>query len=137
MVSEHFPLQTLWANIFYFCRFLFSEKKNRVVTFQKFSVYFCAKFVEKGCISDFLSEKYPIWKKKSSKTESGRWRYWSFKIYNFSGFFLRTVTWFIFVAVGGKIFPIKLHIWVPLTISPNFKKKISWNGVWKVKLWAF
>jgi hypothetical protein len=50
--------QTLWANIF--ADFFFGEEKKRAATFSKFSVYFCAKFVEKGCISEFLSEKHPI-----------------------------------------------------------------------------
>jgi hypothetical protein len=53
--------QTLWANIFYFCRFFFfRRRKKRAATFSKFSVYLCEKFVEKGCISEFLSEKHPI-----------------------------------------------------------------------------
>jgi hypothetical protein len=49
--------QTLWANIF--ADFFFGEEKKRAATFSKFSVYFCAKFAEKGCISEFLSEKHP------------------------------------------------------------------------------
>jgi hypothetical protein len=52
--------QTLWANIFYFCRFIFRSRKKRVATFLNFSVYFYEKFVEKGCIYEFLSEKHPI-----------------------------------------------------------------------------
>ena len=48
------------ATIFYFCRlFFFQRRKKRAATFQTFSVYFYAKFVEKGCISQFLSEKHP------------------------------------------------------------------------------
>jgi choline-glycine betaine transporter len=39
--------------------FFFRRRKKRVVTFQKFSVYLCAKFAETGCISEFLSEKHP------------------------------------------------------------------------------
>jgi hypothetical protein len=60
VVSEHFPWQTLWANIFIFADFFFSEKKKRAMIFQKFAVYFYAKFAEKGCMSEFLSEKNPI-----------------------------------------------------------------------------
>ena len=45
------------GNYFLFLQIFFSEK--RAATFQKFSVYFGAKFVEKGCISEFLSEKHP------------------------------------------------------------------------------
>jgi hypothetical protein len=56
--------QTLWANIFYFCRFFFRRRKKRAATFLKFSVYFCAKFAENGCIYEFLSKKHPSLKKK-------------------------------------------------------------------------
>jgi hypothetical protein len=55
--------------------FFFRRRKKRAATFQKFSVYFCEKFVETGCISEFLSEKHPSKKKKSSETESGKSRY--------------------------------------------------------------
>ena len=121
---------------FIFADFFVQRRKKRVATFQTFSVYFCEKFAEKDCRSEFLSEKHPIWKKKSSRTESGRSRYCGFKICNFSGFFLRTAAWFvfIFVAFEGRICQNKLQIWVILTISPNFKKKISRNGVREVKL---
>jgi hypothetical protein len=44
---------------FFFADFFFGEEKKRVATFQKIYVYFCAKFVETGCISEFLSEKHP------------------------------------------------------------------------------
>jgi hypothetical protein len=40
------------------CRFCFSKKKKGVATFQKFSVYFCKKISEIGCIYKFLSEKH-------------------------------------------------------------------------------
>jgi hypothetical protein len=40
--------------------FFFSERKKRAATLLKFSVYFCEKFAEKGCISEFLSENHPI-----------------------------------------------------------------------------
>jgi hypothetical protein len=36
------------------------SKKKRAETFLKFLVYFCENFAEKGCISEFLSEKHPI-----------------------------------------------------------------------------
>jgi hypothetical protein len=45
---------------FIFADFFFRRRKKRAATFQTFSVYFCAKFAEKGCISEFLSEKHPI-----------------------------------------------------------------------------
>jgi hypothetical protein len=46
------------GNYFLFLQiFFFSEK--RAATFQTFSIYFCTKFAEKGCISEFLSEKHP------------------------------------------------------------------------------
>jgi hypothetical protein len=44
---------------FIFADFFFRRRKKRAATFLKFLVYFCAKFVEKGCISEFLSEKHP------------------------------------------------------------------------------
>jgi hypothetical protein len=47
------------GNYFYFCRFFFRTRKKRAATFQTFSVYFCLKFAEKGCRSEFLSEKHP------------------------------------------------------------------------------
>jgi hypothetical protein len=46
----------LFLQIFFF---FFRRRKKRAATFQTFSVYFCAKFAEKGCISEFLSEKHP------------------------------------------------------------------------------
>jgi hypothetical protein len=54
--------QTLWANIFYFCRFFFfflEKKKEGRDILRSFQVYLCEKFAEKGCISEFLSEKHP------------------------------------------------------------------------------
>jgi hypothetical protein len=45
---------------FIFADFFFRRRKKRAATFSKFSVYFCEKFAEKGCISEFLSEKHPI-----------------------------------------------------------------------------
>jgi hypothetical protein len=66
------------GNYFLFLQiFFFRRRKKRAATFQTFSVYFCEKFVEKGCRSEFLSEKHPSKKKKkkSSETESGRSRY--------------------------------------------------------------
>jgi hypothetical protein len=48
------------GNYFLFLQIFFRRRKKRATTFQKFSVYFCEKFAEKGCISEFLSEKHPI-----------------------------------------------------------------------------
>ena len=50
---------------FLFLQIFFQRRKKRAATFQKISVYFCAKFVETGCRSEFLSEKYPSWKEKN------------------------------------------------------------------------
>jgi hypothetical protein len=47
------------GNYFLFLQIFFRRRKKRAATFQKFSVYFCTKFPEKGCISEFLSEKHP------------------------------------------------------------------------------
>jgi hypothetical protein len=44
---------------FIFADFFFRRRKKRAATFQTFSVYFCEKFAENGCISEFLSEKHP------------------------------------------------------------------------------
>jgi hypothetical protein len=44
---------------FIFADFFFRRRKKRAATFQKFLVYFCEKFAETGCISEFLSEKHP------------------------------------------------------------------------------
>ena len=138
MVSEHFPGPELWTTIFYFCRFFFGEKKRGPRHSRHFQ-YIFVQNLQKIVLSLSSSQKNTQVKKKSSETESGRSRYWGFKICNFSGFFLRTAASFVFISVafGGRICPNKLHIWVLLTISPNFKKKISRNGVREVKLWAF
>jgi hypothetical protein len=40
--------------------FFFRSRKKRAATLSKFLVYFGAKFAEKGCRSEFLSEKHPI-----------------------------------------------------------------------------
>jgi hypothetical protein len=40
---------------FIFADFFFRRRKKRAAKFQNFLVYFCEKFVEKGCISEFLS----------------------------------------------------------------------------------
>jgi hypothetical protein len=49
------------GNYFLFLQiFFFRRRKKRAAKFQTFSVYFYAKFAEKGCISEFLSEKHPI-----------------------------------------------------------------------------
>jgi hypothetical protein len=45
---------------FIFVDFFFQRRKKRAVTLQTFLVYFCEKFAEKGCRSEFLSEKHPI-----------------------------------------------------------------------------
>ena len=45
---------------FLFLQIFFRSRKKRAVTLSKFSVYFGAKFAEKGCISELLSEKRPI-----------------------------------------------------------------------------
>jgi hypothetical protein len=88
VVSEHFPWPELWANIFYFCRFFFSEKKKEGRDIPEFSVYFCEKFAEKGCISEFLSEKHPSLKKKNRPKRSPEGQDIEvLKSANFQGFF--------------------------------------------------
>jgi hypothetical protein len=52
-------LADIVGKYFLFLQIFFSEKKKRAATFQKFLVYFCEKFAETGCISEFLSEKHP------------------------------------------------------------------------------
>jgi hypothetical protein len=53
------------GNYFLFLQiFFFRRRKNRAATFQTFSVYFCEKFAEKGCISEFPLRKTPKLKKK-------------------------------------------------------------------------
>ena len=47
-------------NYFLFLQIFFRRRKKRAATFQTFLVYFCTKFPEKGCRSEFLSEKHPI-----------------------------------------------------------------------------
>jgi hypothetical protein len=49
--------------------FFFGEEKKRAATFQKFSLYFCAKFVEKGCILS-SSQKNIQFKKKNRPKRS-------------------------------------------------------------------
>jgi hypothetical protein len=53
-----------------------------------------AKFTEKYSIFEFLSEKYPISKRKSSETEFRKSSYDHFKINKISVFFPKTVTRF-------------------------------------------
>jgi hypothetical protein len=60
VVSEHFPWADIVGKYFLFLQiFFFGEEKRGPRHSQKFSVYFCEKFAEKGCISEFLSEKHP------------------------------------------------------------------------------
>jgi hypothetical protein len=56
-------LANIEGKYFLFLQFFFREEKKRAATFQKFLVYFCAKFVETGCRSDFLSENTQVGKK--------------------------------------------------------------------------
>jgi hypothetical protein len=46
------------GNFLFFADFFGEEKEGH--KFQTIYVYFCAKFAEMGCISEFLSEKNPI-----------------------------------------------------------------------------
>jgi hypothetical protein len=52
-------LADIVGKYFLFLQIFFRRRKKRAATFQKISVYFCEKFVETGCISEFLSEKHP------------------------------------------------------------------------------
>ena len=55
-------------------------------SFRSILDYFCAYLAKHNCISEFLSQKYVIWKKKSSKSESVWGRYRWFNISYFSEF---------------------------------------------------
>jgi hypothetical protein len=48
------------GQIFFIFADFFFQKKKEGRALSKFLVYFCEKFVEKGCISEFLSYKHPI-----------------------------------------------------------------------------
>jgi hypothetical protein len=52
-------LADIVGKYFLFLQIFFRRRKKRAATFHKFSVYFCEKFVETDCISEFLSEKHP------------------------------------------------------------------------------
>jgi hypothetical protein len=87
VVSEHFPWADIVGKYFYFCRFFFRSRKKRAATFSKFLVYLCVKFAEKGCISEFFSEKHPIKKKNRPKWSPEGQDIEVLKSANFQGFF--------------------------------------------------
>jgi hypothetical protein len=67
LVSEHFPWQGIVGKFFlFFADFFFGEEKEGR-DIPEIYVYLCAKFAEIGCISEFLSEKHPIKKKKKNR----------------------------------------------------------------------
>jgi hypothetical protein len=59
VVSEHFPWADIVGKYFLFLQIFFSEKKKEGRDILEVFGIFCAKFAEKGCISEFLSEKHP------------------------------------------------------------------------------
>jgi hypothetical protein len=60
VVSEHFPWADIVGKYFLFLQIFFSEQKKEGRDILEFLVYLCIKFAEKGCISEFLSEKHLI-----------------------------------------------------------------------------
>jgi hypothetical protein len=88
--------QTLWANIFYFCRFFFRRRKKRAATFSKFSVYL-HKNLQKRVVYLSSSQKNTQFKKKNRpKRSPGSQDIEVLKSANFQGFFRRTATRFFF-----------------------------------------
>jgi hypothetical protein len=59
--------QTLWAHIFYFCRFFFGVEKRGLQYSQSFWYIYVQHLQKKGCISEFISEKHPILKKQIAR----------------------------------------------------------------------
>jgi hypothetical protein len=87
VVSEHFPWQTLWANIFYFCRFFFRRRKKRAATFQKFSVYFCENLQKQVVYLSSSQKNTQVEKKNRLKRSPGSQDIEVLKSANFQGFF--------------------------------------------------
>jgi hypothetical protein len=72
LVSEHFPGPKKGIFVFSFCRIFFLGKKKRAAHFRFRSKVLRAEFGKKNWVFEFLSEKYPISKKKSAETEFGK-----------------------------------------------------------------
>jgi hypothetical protein len=73
LVSEHFPWPKKGRFVFSFCRIFFLGKKKRAAHFRFRSKVLIAEFGKKNWVFEFLSEKYPISKKKkSAETEFGK-----------------------------------------------------------------
>jgi hypothetical protein len=71
VVSEHFPWPKKGRFVFFLQNF-FLGKKKRAAHFRFISKVLRAEFVKKNWVFEFLSEKYPISKKKSAETEFGK-----------------------------------------------------------------
>jgi hypothetical protein len=103
VVSEHFPWQTLWANIFYFCRFFFGEEK-RGLRHSKTFRYISVQNLQKQVVYLSSSQKNTQVEKKNRLKRSPEGQDIEvLKSAIFSGFFPRTAMRFvfIFVVVGG------------------------------------
>ena len=92
--------------------------KKRATHIKRHSDIFWEKFAETNWIFEFLSGKYPISKKKLSKTESGKCSHDRFKINKISMFFENNRTIF---KVSYQIYLDLLHYkkrkWICLDIS--------------------
>jgi hypothetical protein len=98
---------------FFFLQIFFSEKKKRVATFQMIYVGFGEKFAKNGCISEFLSEKTQLKKKKNRlKRSPGSQVICILKSAIFIFFFSADdrVIFLIYVASGDEFKKNKLHI---------------------------
>jgi hypothetical protein len=113
VVSEHFPWQTLWANIFYFCRFFFLEEKRGSRHSRNFW-YISVKNLQKQVVYLSSSQKNTqVEKKNRPKRSPGSQDIEVLKSAIFQGFFRgrrRDFFFLFFVASGGRIFPNKLQI---------------------------
>jgi hypothetical protein len=72
LVSEHFPWPKKGRFVLSFCRNFFLGKKKRAAHFRLRFKVLRAEFGKTNWVFEFLSEKYPISKKKSAETEFGK-----------------------------------------------------------------
>ena len=143
MVSEHFPWADIVGKHFLFLRiylFIYFRSRKKGRRHSRSFRYIFVKILHKRVVYLSSSHKNTQFEKTNRPKRSPEGKDIEvLKSAIIQGFFhiRRCDLFFVSVVYGGRIFSNKLYIWVPLTISPNFKKKISWNGVWKVKLWTF
>jgi hypothetical protein len=72
LVSEHFPWPKKGRFVLSFCRIFFSREEKEGGALQAQIKVLRAEFGKKNWVFEFLSEKYPISKKKSAETEFGK-----------------------------------------------------------------